>query len=438
MPDPRDIRVFVASPGDVISERERLERVVVRLNKEFARLARFSVIRWEHNFYQAHRGFQDQIVEPAECDIVVVIFGNRLGSELPDDFEHRLPDGTPYPSGTAFELISSVMAADAKNGRPAVYVFRTTAEPRFAPSERVAFLAAERERARLDAFFDHWFRTPSGGFRRAFQLYADPDDLAVQVDELLRQWAGLSLRTAPEWQIERDGSPFRGLEQFDAAQSRVFFGRDRKVERATDELVNARGRERGRPFLLVVGPSGSGKSSLVRAGLVPRLTAGSRVKEIELLARGGDEAGRRRDCLRGIGQGAVCRWIQGGGSRRLWSGAAGTRPWACTNSPPQLAEVLEAAPAASAAPVVAALDKVAEQEKLAGGFRRAVRTDLLLVVDQLEEIFAGSVSDGQRAGFARLLTAFADTGRVWIVATLRADLYIRMLELDIPVPCAEG
>jgi eukaryotic-like serine/threonine-protein kinase len=284
MPELRVIKLFVASPGDVMQERKRLDAIVARLNTAFKAAAQFDCFRWERSSYTANFNFQDQIIEPAKCDIVIVIFGNRLGSELPEDFTRRLPDNTAYPSGTAYELLSALAAAEQR-GKPDVYVFRKTDEPHSAETEsaeaEAAREAARHEKKRLDAFFGRWFRTEAGGFRRAFQQFADPDDFERQADSLLRQWAEKSLRMGPSWRIDRDGSPFRGLKAFDARQSRVYFGRDRKVGRAVEELVRAPQRERGRPFLLVVGPSGSGKSSLVRAGVVPRFTAAGIVPEVD-------------------------------------------------------------------------------------------------------------------------------------------------------------
>jgi WD40 repeat protein/DNA-binding SARP family transcriptional activator len=61
--------------------------------------------------------------------------------------------------------------------------------------------------------------------------------------------------------------PFKGLASFDIADAKFFFGRERLIA----ELV---ARAVGAPLLGVVGPSGSGKSSVVRAGLLPALAAG--------------------------------------------------------------------------------------------------------------------------------------------------------------------
>ena len=62
-------------------------------------------------------------------------------------------------------------------------------------------------------------------------------------------------------------SPYKGLQYFDVADAALFFGR----EALTARLV---GRLRQASFLAVVGASGSGKSSLVRAGLLPALQRG--------------------------------------------------------------------------------------------------------------------------------------------------------------------
>jgi WD40 repeat protein/DNA-binding SARP family transcriptional activator len=61
--------------------------------------------------------------------------------------------------------------------------------------------------------------------------------------------------------------PFKGLASFEAADAPYFFGRDRLVAELVAQLVGA-------SFLAVVGPSGSGKSSALRAGLLPALENG--------------------------------------------------------------------------------------------------------------------------------------------------------------------
>jgi WD40 repeat protein/DNA-binding SARP family transcriptional activator len=61
--------------------------------------------------------------------------------------------------------------------------------------------------------------------------------------------------------------PFKGLASFDVVDAPYFFGRERLVAELVARLVGA-------PLLGVVGPSGSGKSSVMRAGLLPALASG--------------------------------------------------------------------------------------------------------------------------------------------------------------------
>src|SRR5580692_5230037 len=101
------LRLFVSSPGDVIPERQRVDLVVERLNSEFEGLVRIETVRWETSYYSAHDTFQKQIPEAANCDVVVAIFRTRLGSKLPATFPTQ-PSGEPYPSGTAYEVLSAM------------------------------------------------------------------------------------------------------------------------------------------------------------------------------------------------------------------------------------------------------------------------------------------------------------------------------------------
>ena len=60
--------------------------------------------------------------------------------------------------------------------------------------------------------------------------------------------------------------PFKGLASFDVDDAEYYFGRERLVAALVARLVGA-------PLLGIVGPSGSGKSSALRAGLLPHWRA---------------------------------------------------------------------------------------------------------------------------------------------------------------------
>jgi pyruvate/2-oxoglutarate dehydrogenase complex dihydrolipoamide acyltransferase (E2) component len=65
-----------------------------------------------------------------------------------------------------------------------------------------------------------------------------------------------------------ESCPYRGLQAFNERDAELFFGRQRVVKKLLGEL------RREPNFLIVLGPSGSGKSSVIQAGLVPQLRKG--------------------------------------------------------------------------------------------------------------------------------------------------------------------
>jgi tetratricopeptide (TPR) repeat protein len=437
------VRLFVSSPSDVEFERQRVERVAERLNGELWPHVRFETIRWETKFYSAHKSFPEHIPEAADCDVVIAVFWSRLGTELSDKLptRFRMSDGRPYPSGTAYEVMTAIEARKSAD-HPDVYVFRKTVAPTVALNDMAQRAEADRQWHRLEDFFANWFRAPDGTFLAAHHEFRSTDEFEQQVEKLLVGWLDERyLRgKAISWPIETRGSPFRGLAPFDAKHAPVFFGRMRKVMRAVDHLKDAARRsaeapERApaetaerqlKPFLLIVGPSGSGKSSLMRAGLAPRITAPGVVPEVDqwrtAVMRPGDGKSPFDALVQALG--VTGKGDDPGGFGRALPEIFSGGTW----SAEQLVELLASGDGASAEPVVAALDEIGEELRRSGGFERATRADLLLLVDQLEDIFAANITDRQRSSFARLLSALSATKRVWVVATLRGDLYNRLLK----------
>jgi len=421
----REVRVFVSSPGDAQFERMRLERVTERLNGEFQGTVHIVPIRWETEFYKAHQTFQAQIPEAAQCDIVIAIFRSRLGSVLPADFR-RMTNGEPYPSGTAYEVLTAIDASKA-HGFPDVYVFRFP-QPPSVQLDDPKRNEIETQWQHLKAFFDAWFKTPSGEFKAAFQSFASTDDFEAQAEVLLRNWLeekvlhGRSLT----WPAEIKGSPFRGLAAFGAKHAPVFFGRSRDITKAIDRLKDAA--EKGCPFLLVDGASGAGKSSLVRAGLVPRLTAAGVVPSVDIWR----VAVMRPAEIVGDPFAALARALLVAESDlpEAEQGRPPALPELSASDFPRaddLAALLAHADASAPKPILSTFSAIEQTAREKEGYGRAVKVALLLVVDQLDELFGADIGNDIRARFAQLLGLLARSGRVWVIATLRADLFDHFL-----------
>ena len=276
------------------------------------------------------------------------------------------------------------------------------------PMRRLPTADAERRRQAqtqldaLEAFWSEWFRSEKGEFKAAFQTFPNTDAFEQQIELLLRQWLETRGLLGPRiaWPKEK-GSPFRGLAPFEAEHAAVFFGRDRVIDEARRRLVGAA--ERGSPFLLIVGASGSGKSSLARAGLIPRLTTPGVVASVDLwrVARMKPGEGQAGPLM------ALATALLAADA--LPELAQGDYPTAAS-----LADNLRRGGTASVQPITSALARVAEDAQRERHADQAPKPALVLLVDQFEELFAQRVSDAERAAFAESLRQLVATGRVWV------------------------
>ena len=217
--------------------------------------------------------------------------------------------------------------------------------------------------------------------------YPDALAFASAAREALARPAGIP--AGPEAAELRN--PYKGLRAFLAADTRDFFGRDEVIERLLARLAE---RTSGHRFLAVVGPSGSGKSSVVRAGLIPALRAGA---------------------LPGSDTWYVAEMMPGG---HPFAELEATLLRLASNPPSDLLAALERDDRG----LVEAVERVLPPDG----------SELLLLVDQLEELFTHIDDEDRRALFlASLVTATRDrASRLRVVVTLRADFYDRPLAYE--------
>jgi hypothetical protein len=282
------LRIFISSPGDVPDERLRADLIIDKLSQDYSRFFTIESYRWEHEAMLASKHFQDAIESPSAFDVVVLILWSRLGTPLPErtgEREYRGIDGRAPITGTEWEYEEALKAAREKQA-PDLLAFRNVSK---APIDTRDSEARVKSIAQLDALDAFWRRhfVDRGVFLAACDEYRTLEEFARRFEESLRKLIERRVKraaagvtgTEPIWL----GEPFRGLEPYEFEHAPIFFGRDAAVMKATEQLAaNARC---GRAFLLVSGASGSGKSSLVKAGILPRLMKPQRISGVAFRRR---------------------------------------------------------------------------------------------------------------------------------------------------------
>jgi WD40 repeat protein len=104
-------------------------------------------------------------------------------------------------------------------------------------------------------------------------VFRDSLDDAIAFHRLVCGVRGVEPGAAPGEMPPSGECPYRGLESFDERQANLFFGRERMTQELVFKLRPPTGGQENR-FLAILGTSGSGKSSLAKAGLVPALRRG--------------------------------------------------------------------------------------------------------------------------------------------------------------------
>ena len=287
----------------------------------------------------------------------------------------------------------------------------------------------------LEDFWKEFFVNARGQFTAAYNQFETADQFEAVFEKNLRDWLtdkGL-LTARPAWSPSEKGSPFRGLKSFDVEHERIMFGRERLTQRALEALQ--RNLRENSAFLLLIGDSGAGKSSLARAAVLPRI--------IRLTGEGAGRADlwRLARLTLAIGENpfeALARALFT--AEALPELAQSDFP-----TPAQLAAVMREAGTVAIAPVTRALRRLAEAFQAEQKFDRPAVARLALLVDQFECLFA--LSADEQAKFAALLREFVASNLVAVVATLRADRYDAFVRvgallalkeagatIDVPVP----
>ena len=245
-------------------------------------------------------------------------------------------------------------------------------------AEMVALVGSlERQRdEQVASFLDRVVASHSAMQQRLQSLTSLVEHTDIKISwvvEVLRQNLSRGALTPESAPAEEGEPPFQGLQPFSEHDVDRFFGRELLTASLANRVAALHRSTSATRLLCVIGPSGSGKSSLVLAGLVPALRSGQPLADESLPP-------------------------------------AGSEGWTYRAFKP------------SATPTKALADALADDMVGAqAGGRHARR---LLVVDQLEELFTACKDEAERQRFVdRLLEVCGPAGNTVVVITLRADFY---------------
>jgi CHASE2 domain-containing sensor protein/energy-coupling factor transporter ATP-binding protein EcfA2 len=397
------VRLFVSSPSDVKAERDRVVSVVDRLNGRFEGVVRIEVIRWEDEFYTSTRSFQEQIDTAvgrmAQINILICILWGRIGLKLdPAIWQRHAHNG--YESGTTYEYEVAVDLNKRNNGVPDLYLFRKSAPILY----RADCAAEDIEQHRvLETVWKRWTQSTDGYNAAGYQTFSHTDEFEKQIEGCLRQWLERQgvLVTGPVWDRRVKGSPFCGLAAFEPSHSSVFFGRDAAIAHITAKI-------RTSCFLLVIGASGTGKSSLLRAGLVPHLSRPGVVPDIDLWRT--VTIAPSKDIFLDLTQALSAETCLGSELKEI----------GCTVE--HLVGLFRQGGDEALALIQSALANAAQARAESCKYNSTRPARVLLAIDQLERLFVEARPD-EIGVFASLLRDLIAKDLAFVVAMLRSDAY---------------
>ena len=192
--------------------------------------------------------------------------------------------------------------------------------------------------------------------------------------------------------------PFKGLQYFDEADASLFFGREELTARLLERIGFSAGNPQdGDHLLFVIGASGSGKSSLVRAGLVPMVR-------------------QRSEAVRADQKNGQMGW-----QIVILTPAAHPVEMLAVNLTREVKSVTAAA---------TLMDDMRRDPRSLRLYLLKQPASTFIVVDQMEELFTLCRDDAERLAFIDNLMTAVDGGHCKVIFTLRADFYSHCAQFD--------
>lgn len=408
----KKIRIFLSSPGDVWQERNIARNVISQLSSLYAQYVELEILMWEDLPLSADSTFQegiDYFIKGEEIDIAVFILWSRLGTPLCTKFTK--PDGSLYKSGTEYEF-DLMMRLFEEKGKPRIltYVKNTEQLPTVKSLGELEEILHQKDCVKM--FLQEHFRDDESNSNYAYMQFGEnasfEQKFRLHISKAIKSILG-DIDEIKEW----NGNPYVGLNSFDFDQSQIFFGRRQLIYDTASRLIDI-DRDKEKKSLIVLGESGSGKSSFVKAGLLPFFCG-----DVE----------------------QSCRYVillpssYGG---KIYSGLLDLlkEKFDFLRDVPFIEELAEE------------IDRKKNFKNLSYAFDQNEYEDLIIYIDQFEELFTdNNISEEERTKVLMLLRGIISIKKIRVFLSMRSDFYSRfslysdllgikeMSEVvDLPVP----
>lgn len=293
----------------MVHEAQTAMRVIARLSDEASfRCEHYHWTSGKPPPWPANRPFQAQIPRAREFDYVIYLAGDRVGSPLPDGFLNEglvgfddldghfekafskllRTEGAPLPlTGTIYEVLDALLAFRRSEGRcPQLFPFvrnpgddaeRVTRFTEISKEQNVPFGMAEY--SRQVAWTEHFLGSE---FLRGAEVtrFKTRGQFAEVFEAAMRTVLGL--------EKPKPINELPGLVAYRIEDRGKFFGFRERIAKVVSETQRRVAQEdAGPPFVVIHGESGTGKSSLLQGGVLPRLPVGPRDRQ-HIVLRSGD------------------------------------------------------------------------------------------------------------------------------------------------------
>lgn len=350
-----------------------------RVVYEALRRSGHQVIAMEDYVARDQRPLEKCLQDVQSTDLYVGLFAFRYGYVPPS--RHDNPNGLS---------ITELEFRQAEQCKKPCLIFLATKDARPELKYVDACTGEGGKGERINALRQHLLT------ERMVSLFSAPHELSTLVLAAIMKNLGETQtssslwRTAADvsvaitWNIQEKGSPYPGLRHFMRKYAPVFFGRDADVREILDRMRLPEGR-----FIIVSGDSGSGKSSVIDAGVLSHIDRGSLLNSKKAL------------CVRMLPSQGRHPFDAFMGALNPFATQAGLRP-------DEVADELSRSPDRLSQYVLKIMTENSDHQAL------------VLFLDQMEELFT-AYTPTQSGQFLQALYQTAQDVSMWVLATIRSD-----------------